>query len=332
MTTEQLAARLAEPALAPASALKRFEAVNRELWLVLSLLVIAAAVNFLVSGQRMVLSFYTLPTIFSAYHYGRRHATLTALASVLLVVLVVHFRPAIMAPAAEVPGHQWLDLTVWGGILLVTGYAMGLLCERKASQLRELRETYHGILMILRQFISNDTYTENHSYRVSVYATHIGARLGLGDQQLEDVRAAALLHDIGKLDVSRKILHKAARLDEHEAAEMRAHVAKGAAILEPVEGSLPRILRIILAHHDRYDGTGFSSARGEAIPIEARVISVADVYDAMTSDRPYRKAMPPQEARDTIARGAGREFDPKVVEAFLDAFRRGELELPAFVV
>ncbi len=311
---------------------RQFEKVNRELWVVLSMFIIAAVLNFVVSGQRMVLAFYTLPTVFSAYHYGRRHATLTAFASVLLVVLLVWVNPIIVQNAVRFQGEQWLDIVVWGGILLVTGYTMGSLYEHKDKQLHELRETYLGILMILRQFISNDKYTENHSYRVSVYATKIAAQLNLDNERIEDIRAAALLHDIGKLDVSRQILYKAARLTESEVVQMQEHVSRGAAILEPVGGSLRRVLPIILSHHDKFDGSGYTPSQGENIPIEARVIMVADVFDSLTSDRPYRKAMAPHEARETIMQGSGKEFDPKVVDAFLAAYRKGELEMPAFVV
>jgi putative nucleotidyltransferase with HDIG domain len=311
---------------------RHFERVNRELWLVLSLFVIAAVMNFLVSGQRMVLAFYTLPTIYSAYHYGRRHATLTAVASVLMVVILLWTNPAVMQATIAGGAAEWLDITVWGGMLLITGYMMGTLYERKDAQVRELRETYVGVLMILRHFISNDKYTENHSYRVSVYATKIAAAFGLNDERIEDIRAAALLHDIGKLDISRELLYKAARLTEGEYSEVQRHVAKGVAMLEPVGGSLRRVLPIVLSHHDKFDGSGYHSTRGEEIPIEARIIAVADVYDALTSDRPYRKAMSPYEARETVAKGAGTEFDPKVVDAFQVAFRKGEMELPAFVV
>ena len=101
---------------------------------------------------------------------------------------------------------------VWGGTLIVTGYLMGTLYEHKNEQINELRETYQGVLLILRHFISKDTYTENHCYRVSVYATRIAAEIDLPTDRIEDVRAAALLHDIGKLDISRDLLYKAARL------------------------------------------------------------------------------------------------------------------------
>ena len=236
---------------------------------------IAAVVTLaLGTGANMVLAFYTLPTVFSAYHYGRRHATLTAFASVLLVVLLVWANPIIVQNATRFQGEQWLDIVVWGGILLVTGYTMGSLYEHKDKQVHELRETYLGILMILRQFISNDKYTENHSYRVSVYATKIAAQLNLDQERIEDIRAAALLHDIGKLDVSRQILYKAARLTESEVVQMQEHVSRGAAILEPVGGSLRRVLPIILSHHDKFDGSGYTPSQGENIPIEARVIMV----------------------------------------------------------
>lgn len=315
-------------------AIGRLETVNKELWVLLSLFSICLLLNMAVDAQRMVLSFYTLPTLGSAYVYGRRHATLTAFASVLLVVLMTWYNPVLFA-ASRVgagPESRWLDITVWGGVLVLTGYAMGTLYEHKSEQVRELRETYHGVLMILRHFIAKDTYTENHSYRVSVYAAKIAASLGLDAERIEDVRAAALLHDIGKLDISRDLLYKAARLTADEYRQMQQHVQKGADLLEPVGGSLRRVIPIVLAHHDKFDGSGYHASRGEEIPIEARVISVADVYDSLTSDRPYRRAMATFDAKEIIVKGSGTDFDPLVVDAFLDAFRRGELEVPAVVV
>jgi len=313
---------------------RRLTEVNRELWLLLSLFLLAALLNFLLDAHRMVLGLYTLPTLFSAYVYGRRHATLTALSSVLIVFLVTYFNPAIFSHRVEnLPiAEKWFEITVWGGILLVNAYAMGTLYEHKENHLKELRTTYNGILVILSQFIAKDKYTQNHSYRVSVYATRIAAQMGLSIDQVEDVRAAALLHDLGKLDVSREILHKAAALSSEEYGEMQKHVDFGVQMLQPVGGPLARVIPIILAHHDKFDGTGYHPTRGEEIPIEARILSVADAYDAMTSDRPYRKAISAYEAKETLQKLAGSDFDPKVVEAFLNCFRTGLMEVPEVLV
>jgi putative nucleotidyltransferase with HDIG domain len=307
--------------------MRHLERVNKELWLVLSMFVIALLLNFLIDAQRMVLYFYTLPTVVSAYLYGRRHATLTALASALLVTLLTVTNGLFGSTAvASLPAARWLDLAAWGGTLIVTAYLMGTLYDHKNSQLVELRETYHGVLMILRHFISHDEYTEHHSYRVSVYATRIAARLKLSAERIEDVRAAGLLHDIGKLEISREILYKAARLTSDEYEEIQQHVGRGVAMLETVGGSLRRVIPIVLAHHDKFDGSGYHVTRGNEIPIEARIITVADVYDSLTSDRPYRKAMSPFEAKDIIVKGRATDFDPNVVDAFLAAFQYGELE------
>jgi putative nucleotidyltransferase with HDIG domain len=314
--------------------LKKFEEVNKELWLVLSLFVLAGLLNSLVASQRVVLGLYTLPTVASAYLYGRRHATFTAFASVLMIGLLTWFNPDVLGASRTDPIAiaKWIDVTIWGGTLMVTGYLMGTLCDHKTDQVRQLQETYDGVLMILRHFISKDQYTENHSYRVSVYASRIAEALDFGPARIEDVRAAALLHDIGKLEVSREVLYKAARLTKAEFAEMQTHVDRGIAMLEPVGGSLRRVIPIILAHHDKFDGTGYHPTRGEAIPVEARIIAVADVYDSLTSDRPYRKAMSPFEVREMIVRGSGTDFDPDVVDAFLTTFSRGEMEVPSVSV
>jgi putative nucleotidyltransferase with HDIG domain len=308
--------------------------VNKELWLILSLLILAGVMNYMLTAQRMVLGFYTLPTLFSAYFYGRRHATLTAFASVFLVGLLIHYNPHLLSQttATEFIATRWFDLTAWASILVITAYAMGTLHEHHESRVLELRQTYHGLLLILRQFISKDKYTENHSYRVSIYATKIAAYLGLPPQTIDDIRDASLLHDIGKLDISRELLYKAARLTEEEFAGIKKHVEKGVDLLEPVGGPLRRIIPIILTHHDKMDGSGYHSVTGNKIPLEARVVSVADVYDSLTSDRPYRKAMSAFDAKEIIVKGSGTEFDSKVVNAFLGAFKKGELEIPEVIV
>jgi HD-GYP domain-containing protein (c-di-GMP phosphodiesterase class II) len=121
-------------------------------------------------------------------------------------------------------------------------------------------------------------------------------------------------------------LYKAARLTREEYEQIQQHVSRGVTILETVGGSLRRVIPIVLAHHDKFNGSGFRPAQGDDIPLEARIISVADVYDSLTSDRPYRNAMSPFEAKDIIVKGSSTEFDPLVVNAFLDAFRFGEMD------
>ena len=303
------------------------EQVNKELLLVFSMLVIALLLNFLIDAQRMVLYVYTLPTVASAYLYGRRHATLTAFASVLLVTLLTMTTGIFGGASGAAQATTWLDLAAWGGSLMVTAYLMGTLYEHKNEQLRELRETYHGVLLILRHLVSKDEYTEHHSHRVAEYAARIAAHLKLSSERIEDVRAAALLHDIGKLEISRELLYKAARLTTDEYTKIRQHVGKGVEMLETVGGSLRRVIPIVLAHHDKFDGSGYHPTKGEDIPLEARIISVADVYDSLTSDRPYRKAMSPFEAKDIIVKGTSTDFDPHVVEAFLAAFQFGEMDV-----
>ncbi len=304
--------------------------VNQELWLVLSLFIIAGLINWLVASHRLMVGFYTLPTLFSAYVYGRRHAVLTACASIFIVVVLVLTNASLFVRSTQFVSEydQWAELATWAGLLLITAYAMGTLYERKEHHLAELRQTYFGLLTILQQFISNDKYTHNHSYRVALYASSIATRMGFDEGRIDDVRAAALLHDVGKLETSRELLYKAASLTPEEMTEMRNHVQKGVALLEPVGGSLRRVLPIILAHHDKYDGSGYRPYKGQEIPVEARVLAVADAYDTLTADRPYRRAVTPFEAKQLIVSGAGASFDPTVVNAFVNAFEHGEMEIP----
>ena len=309
--------------------IRQLEEANKELWLFLMMFGILAGVNYLVASDRMMLGFYLLPTVFSAYFYGRRHATLTALASILLVILIVYFNPRLFAQGETIRGiaEKWYEITIWGGTLMITAYAMGTLYEKQKARIQELRDTYKGVLLILQQFIAHDEYTEHHSTRVAEYAARIAANMGFNPERIDDVYDASLLHDIGKMETSRALLYKAARLTESEYKEIKQHVEKGVHFIQPVRGRLERIIPIILAHHDKFDGSGYHPKQAEEIPLEARIISVADVYDAIISDRPYAKGKLPLEAKDEITKHSGTTFDPTVVNAFLKAFQSGELEI-----
>jgi len=309
--------------------------VNKELWIILSMVMIAGLMNYLVASQYMILGFYSFPTLLSAYYFGRRHAVMTALLTIIMVGVFVHFNDKLFSNNLQLNlagSDKWYHIMAWGSVLICTAYAMGTLYERHMQKVRELQKTYQGLIVILRHFISKDQYTENHCYRVSIYAAKIAAYLGLNEEEIEDIRSAGLLHDIGKLKVSRDLLYKAAKLSEGEYTEIKKHVKNSAEILEPVKGPLGRIIPIILAHHDRFDGNGYRPYKGEEIPLGARILAVADVYDSLTSDRPYRKAMAPTEAKDIIVKGAGKDFDPVVVKAFLTAFEKGEMDVPNLII
>ncbi|MGD9140744.1 MAG: HD domain-containing protein [bacterium] len=309
-----------------ASIRDRFLRVNKELWLILGILAIAGAMNYLVTAKRMIIAFYAMPTLYSAYFYGRRHAVLTAFASVFLIGLLTHFNPEFLNGQSGIYGIEY-DLMVWGGTLVLTAYAMGTLHERERRRIDELRETYQGLLVILRQLVCNDSASENHAHRVSNYASTIAEYHGLKAERIEDVRAASLLHDIAGLETSRNLLEKASRTMLEEPGP-RAGRRSPKSRREPAVGRIHRIVPIILGCRLSYDSRRNDNSGGEEIPLEARIIKVADAYDSLITDRPGRKAISPLEAKNVIDRESGSEFDPTVVHAFKRAFRKGDLGVP----
>jgi len=303
--------------------------INKELWIILAMLGIAWMLNVTLASQYLLLGLYTLPAVLSAYSFGRRQAVFTALASILLVGLVSHFNPGRFErfDLAGLGGdNQWYHIVSWGCILLVTAYTMGTLYEKNKTKMQELRQTYQGLLLILRHFIAQDEERENHCFRVSIYATRIASHLGLEKDDIEDIRSAALLHDLGKLKISRSILRKAARLIRNEPLpEGDAHADE-----HLLSGSMGRILPMLLGSQE-YSGNP-SSSDGETIPMGARILAVADAFDTMTAGGYNREALSPEAARKTILDGAGSEFDAEVVKAFVRAFDRLEMELPAIIL
>jgi response regulator RpfG family c-di-GMP phosphodiesterase len=194
--------------------------------------------------------------------------------------------------------------------------------------LRELEATYSQTLWSLVAALdAREHETGDHAQRVVRYSLAIARRIGIPERDLPDLGRGALLHDIGKIGVPDAILLKPGKLDEAEWREMRRHPQTGYDILRSIH-FLEASAAMVLAHQERFDGGGYPRGlAGEKIPVGARIFAIADTYDAMTSDRPYRKALSAETARAEIARCSGTQFDPCCAEAFLSMSREALAEI-----
>ena len=190
--------------------------------------------------------------------------------------------------------------------------------EKVEEQTGEIRKLFLGAIEALVCALeAKDRYTGGHSRRVTETAMALGDELGLSEDDMEDLRWGSLLHDVGKIAVDQLIQNKPARLTHEEYEHLMIHAHVGTGIVQPVVNE--RVVEMIEHHHDHYDGSGLNQVvAGDDIPMAARILAVADAFDAMTSDRPYRPAMSIKQARDEIERCVGTQFDPVVVTAFLE--------------
>lgn len=216
------------------------------------------------------------------------------------------------------------------------------LAERNLSlEVRRLRESYHRDLerqvgelsrknqsmflaqvqMAVTMLEAKDPYTRGHSGRVARYAAATGEKMALAPALIEQLRLGGELHDIGKIGTRDAVLNKPGPLTDAEFAEVRRHTVEGEAMLSVLRAEHPEVLHIVRWHHERLDGTGFPDGlRGEQIPLTARIVSVVDAFDAMTTTRAYRDYQAIDASLEELRRCAGKQFDPAVVEGFLAAF------------
>jgi response regulator RpfG family c-di-GMP phosphodiesterase len=183
---------------------------------------------------------------------------------------------------------------------------------------KDLQESYESTLSALVTALDfRDNETQGHSWRVVEYATVVAKRMGVVEPDLTWIRRGAILHDVGKIGVADAVLRKPGKLDAAEWEEMRRHPEMGYRMLQHIRFLEPA-LDIVLCHQERWDGSGYPRAlKAEQIPLGARIFAVVDTFDAMTSDRPYRKALTIDAAREEVHRFTGVQFDPAVAEAFL---------------
>jgi putative nucleotidyltransferase with HDIG domain len=188
-----------------------------------------------------------------------------------------------------------------------------------------VKDEIQEMMALARTVEEKDEVTEGHCHRLERLAIRTGERLGLPGQRLIDLSYGAYLHDVGKVRVPDGILNKAGRLTEEEWVKMRRHPEHGAEMLRE-KVFLKAAAQIVVCHHENYDGSGYPQGlRGEDIPMEARVVSVVDAYDAITSERPYQVAAARSKALQELRANAGTQFDPRVVRAFLSVIGEDEL-------
>lgn len=297
--------------------LKGFVFKHFEEILILTVSLIVVCASFFIFQQLAFLNFYYLPVLVSGYVLGRRMSVLTAIFCVALIAFSALNNPQIFQTRT---GGLLLvsDLMLWGGFLILAGYVVGTLYEQKEQKIRELKNAYVGVLEILTKYLeSYDRYTRSHSLRVADYATNIAIAMDLPRGQVENIKVAALLHDIGKIEISSDLIKKAAALTEEEKKQVDAHPQKGLELLSMVGGVLKEAMPIVEAHHTYFvEHAAAEKGKGKQVPLGARILAVADAFDAMVTDRPYRKGKSHWEALEELDRFAGTQFDPEVVNAF----------------
>jgi len=202
--------------------------------------------------------------------------------------------------------------------------------ERVRERTSELQQAKVEILQLLgRASEYRDDMTGQHTQRVGLLSGLIAERLGLGQLEAEQIRMAAPLHDIGKIGVPDEILLKPGRFEPAEFERMKTHTSIGADILAGSSFTILKLAGVIArSHHEKWDGTGYPHGlRGEEIPLEARIVALADFYDALTHERPYKRAWTPEETLEEIMRQRGAHFDPQVVDAMLAIFESDRRQL-----
>ncbi|HKR66528.1 MAG TPA: HD domain-containing phosphohydrolase [Thermoanaerobaculia bacterium] len=218
------------------------------------------------------------------------------------------------------------------GELADTFNVMSSSIEQAIDQLKKAAHENHllflnSVRMLAAAIDAKDPYTRGHSERVARYSIGIGKNLALPEKEMRNLRISALLHDVGKIGIDDRILRKPGALSEDEFEVMKQHPAKGAAIMSGV-AQLIDIIPGMKYHHEKWSGGGYpENLEGEQIPMQARIVAIADTFDAMTTNRPYQKAMELSYVVEKIKSFAGTRFDPRVVDAFVNAVKRGDIQI-----
>jgi putative two-component system response regulator len=242
--------------------------------------------------------------------------------------------PITMLTGLDDREHRTRGIEAGADDFLTKPFEHSILRARIRSQLRlkrltdQLEHTENVIFMLAQAVEAKDAYTEGHLRRLRSYGEQLAMACDLPPDEVQAVRYGGILHDIGKIGISEAILLKPGPLDENEILQIRQHPEIGARIISQMRFA-PEVGPIILGHHERWDAKGYPQGlRGEAVPVGARIISIVDAYDAMTTDRPYRRALMLDEVLQRLRKDRGTQFDPNILDVFLDLLVSERLVAP----
>ena len=245
-------------------------------------------------------------------------------ATFVLIPLIAHDKPVgLIDIISDTPEG---DITTKDLSLLTILAKQAALAIENVKLYESMKKDQISIIRALSSTVdAKDHHTSGHSLKVSEYSQKIAESLGMSERDIENIKYAALLHDIGKIGIPDEIIKKPTRLTPEEFEIVRKHPVIGARIIKEIE-SLSPMVPIILHHHERFDGKGYPDGlKGEAIPIGARIVHAADAYDTMVSARAYKDMLPAELAVSELRKNAGTQFDPKVVETFITILRRSSV-------
>lgn len=267
--------------------------------------------HYLHTFHVMFSKLFILPIVLSAIWFEITGALLAAL--IISIIYIPHVFLQWGGPFPENVNQLGEVLTIW-----VVAILSGIFSKIEKNNLREIAQTHEGSLIAMVVALgAREHNTQLHSLRVKEYALRLGCALGLDNQKMKVLGQMALLHDIGKIGTPDDILLKPGQLDEKEWHIMKDHAQIGHKILLSVS-FLRDAAEAVFCHHEWYDGTGYPRGlRCGQIPLEARIFAVVDVFDALSSDRSYRKKWDYQRVKEEIVKGNGTHFDPEIVKAFL---------------
>lgn len=286
--------------------------INPEWWLLLSLFIVSAVVVMVPFGGRMLLFLYVAPIMIAAFVYGKRHTILTSVACVLMVVTGTFCKDSVTQVdfQSRLTIAHWGEIGLWSVMILGLGWGLGTLFG-------DVRETHDGFVDIMRYMVGRDNERHNYVRRVSYFAGVIAEEAGLSAEQCEVIRRAALLRDIGQLELSRDTFRRFSAICQDDQGQQEDQ--KGPAL---VQIRLGEVMDLVLAEK-------IFGAKFDLQPMGARILAVAAEYDDLTSSKKRRSALPPSVARTMIERESGKRFDPSVVRAFQRGCNRGAFSAEA---
>lgn len=281
---------------------------------------------------------FTIPIILSTLFENKRLSVATLITCLVLMLPGIIHKANDPAYSKDIAPDMAIVISLCFAVFSLSGIQINALIDRRndlasalvAQQQAELAEAQNKMSLQMLETLAKtidakDRYTNGHSMRVAAYSVKLATEMGMEAEEIETLKYEALLHDIGKIGIPDSVLNKPGKLSDEEFGIIKTHTTIGDGILKDMI-SIPGASRVARSHHERYDGKGYPDSISESnIPLNSRIVCIADAYDAMSSDRVYRKALSRERILEELTKGRGTQFDPELLDTFILLLQRNEL-------